>query len=189
MVWTPISCPPISGCDCVRRRSPARASAPWCWAVEHPRCADGAAFHLFCRTRHKCRRTIKRHPATCDCHHVGFLTNIIAFPGTGLRVPLTFVGHQIPPAASGLLKNPTEITSFKLITASSPHCSFLLGGYIEISIFCLSLQRFEIFALPSLSVMDLLGAELRGGPVQKYSTLTLACGFPSKASNTSSCRS
>jgi hypothetical protein len=94
-------------------------------------------------------------------------------PGTGLSVLLILVGHQIPPAASGLLKNPAETTSFNFITASSPHCSFLLGGYTEISTFCLSLQRFEMFAIPSLFVMDLVGAELRGGPVQKYSTSSM----------------
>jgi hypothetical protein len=62
----------------------------------------------------------------------------------------------------------------KVITASSPHCPFLLGGYTESSIFCLSLQKLEIFANPSLFVLDLLGTELRGGPAQKYSTSTLA---------------
>src|ERR1700733_4548449 len=109
-----------------------------------------------------------------DCHHVGFLTNTMTCPAIGLRVLPTLFGHRIPPAESGLLKNPTDTTSLNVITASSPHCSFLLGGYTEISIFCLSLQTFEIFAIPSLFVMDLLGTELRGGPAQKYSTSTLA---------------
>jgi hypothetical protein len=93
--------------------------------------------------------------------------NIVTCPGTGLRVLLTFVGHQIPPAESGLLTNPIDKTSLNFIAASSPHCSLLLGGNAEISTSCFSLQKFETLANPSLFVVVLLGAELREGPAQK----------------------
>jgi hypothetical protein len=100
------------------------------------------------------------YPATCDCHHVGFLTKRTTCPGTGLVFLLTFVEHQIPPSESGLATAPVDRISWSVIWPT-PHCSFLSGGYTAISICSSPLQGFGNFANPSLSVSAILCAELR----------------------------